>query len=185
MWQDSCRKQAIPHVIKGPYSSGCLWSKPALQARRSRSARCIQSGTNGPRRRTRSLLVSLAGCPTLVRCLCGQGGRTAQMHKSRPKMEPPTPGAPPFRPGLAKGGSKPVCRPRGTRIFDFTSPTAEAVGYHLPRPRRSGCAGSCGVFGAESALAAERPSPATGVPGERRFCARWGGGGAELPLAHL
>jgi len=32
-----------------------------------------------------------------------------------------------------------LCRPRGTRVLTARPPTAEAVGYHLPRPRRSSC----------------------------------------------
>jgi hypothetical protein len=45
----------------------------------------------------------------------------------------------PFRPGLAKGGSKPVPSPGDSDSFP-TPPTVETVGHHLSRPRRWGCA---------------------------------------------
>ena len=70
----------------------------------------------------------------------GRVPRPTSQH-TRPKVLSGCPVLARFWLGRDKFQDRIRCRPRGTRSRINRLPTVETVGYHLSRPRRSGCAG--------------------------------------------
>src|ERR1035441_6608552 len=65
----------------------------------------------------------------------------AAQSSAQPKIKSGRPVLARFWLGRGKFQDRILCRPRGTRSRINRPPTVETVGYHLSRPRRSGCAG--------------------------------------------